>query len=262
MKKFIFIAIAILMSSVFLQGCKSRKKTATISPPDMHTSMTALDWQGIYVGMLPCADCEGIRTILELKEDLSFVYQWVYVGKNNDLYEQRGQFKWNDDGNSITLLIAETCTYMPSVFSVGENRIMQHDMEGNRITGEMAHLYVLEKQGLKLESTTWKLTELFGQPIPGNKTLNTEPYLQLSVSENRISGNSSCNQFFATYQLHDDSRISISTIGATKMACPEMDVEAQLFEALEKADSYSLTGDTLTLLRGDKTPLARFVVGD
>ena len=47
---------------------------------DMHTSETALDWAGTYEGTMPCADCEGIETVVELRDDNTFTATYNYVG--------------------------------------------------------------------------------------------------------------------------------------------------------------------------------------
>jgi len=44
-------------------------------------SETSLDWDGVYVGTTPCANCEGIETELSLGKDKTFVLKTKYVGK-------------------------------------------------------------------------------------------------------------------------------------------------------------------------------------
>ena len=33
------------------------------------SSATSLDWEGVYRGVVPCADCEGIVTTITLRRD-------------------------------------------------------------------------------------------------------------------------------------------------------------------------------------------------
>jgi heat shock protein HslJ len=42
------------------------------------------------------------------------------------------------------------------------------------------------------------------------------------------------------------------------MACPQMKIEMEFLETLEKADNFNVTGDVLTLNKARMTPLARF----
>ena len=62
---------------------------------DMHTSETALDWEGTYTGTLPCADCEGIKVTITLNKDQTFVSKDIYLGKEDGNTDSRGYFKWS-----------------------------------------------------------------------------------------------------------------------------------------------------------------------
>jgi heat shock protein HslJ len=62
------------------------------------------------------------------------------------------------------------------------------------------------------------------------------------------------------YQL-DGDRIAFSEMISTKMACIEDDrmrQEARFVGALERADRYAISGDTLSLSAGDQV-IAKFV---
>lgn len=111
---------------------------------DAHNSQTALDWQGTYKGIMPCADCEGIETELILTKDLTFVIQTKYLGKGEaKVFEEKGNFIWDKTGGSISLLGLKG---RPSQYKVGENKLIQLDMQGNSITGQLAEKYVLIKE--------------------------------------------------------------------------------------------------------------------
>ena len=104
----------------------------------------------------------------------------------------------------------------------------------------------------------WKLTEINGQPISGD--FNKEPHFILKNKDNRVNGNGSCNGFGGSYTLDEETlRISFTGLFSTKMACPDMSVEQAFMDVLNKADNYSLNGDTLTLNKARMAPLAKFV---
>lgn len=137
-----------LMGTFFL-GCgnpknqnQSSNKADEVIAPDMHTSQIALDFWGIYKGVTPCADCEGIETTLELKSDETWKRQTVYLSKNDEVFIDSGTYQWNDDGRSIRL---EGMDNDPLQYFVGEGYLLQLDMEGNRIEGELAEKYILKK---------------------------------------------------------------------------------------------------------------------
>lgn len=110
---------------------------------DTHNSQNALDWSGTYKGITPCADCEGIETKVILNKDLTFVIQTKYLGKDGaKVFEEKGNFIWDNTGGIVLL---QGLKGRPSQFKVGENRLIQLDMEGKVISGVLAEKYVLIK---------------------------------------------------------------------------------------------------------------------
>ncbi|WP_077133948.1 copper resistance protein NlpE [Spirosoma montaniterrae] len=141
--------IITLCTAVLLWNCQSKtetkEQTAVVERDtlvDGSTSRTALDYAGTYKGTLPCADCEGIETEVQLTENGEFVKKTKYLGKGDGkVSESKGKFEWKPDGNTITL----TGVDMPNQYAVGENTLTHLDMEGKKITGENADKYVLRK---------------------------------------------------------------------------------------------------------------------
>jgi len=133
-------------------GCNQASKTPQVASkpeiamdsviPDGHNSSNSLDVDGLYKGTLPCADCEGIETQIELGKDKSFVKRTIYLGKDGKVFEEKGSYTWNSEGNTITLTGIKSG---PGQYFVGENKLIQLDMDGNRITGKLADKYVLRK---------------------------------------------------------------------------------------------------------------------
>ncbi|BCV60629.1 copper resistance protein NlpE [Shewanella algae] len=111
----------------------------TAQVPMGDTSQNALDWEGSYKGLLPCADCSGIETTLTLKGDNSYRLQQVYQGKDESIFSESGKFTWDASGGKITLEDG-------SKYLVGENQLFMLDREGNRITGSLADNYRLSKE--------------------------------------------------------------------------------------------------------------------
>ncbi|MGI2072234.1 copper resistance protein NlpE [Shewanella baltica] len=103
------------------------------------TSQNSLDWEGSYEGVLPCASCEGIQTLITLQSDNSFVQETVYLGKDEKILKLMGKAAWDEKGQKITL--EDGTQYL-----VGENQLIMLDTEGQRITGDLAANYVLKKK--------------------------------------------------------------------------------------------------------------------
>lgn len=107
---------------------------------DHSNAKNALDYEGIYKGLLPTASGSGMEVTIELG-DSSFTKKLVYVGKKEAAIESKGVYSWNKEGNTITLNGVDK----PNQYFVGENRLIQLDVDGNRITGEIEEDYVLTK---------------------------------------------------------------------------------------------------------------------
>lgn len=94
-----------------MTGCGNKKKVADpqaevesgVTASEEHNSRNSLDWSGIYRGVLPCADCEGIRTEIRLNADLSYEMTTQYLGKSTELFTESGRFNWDDGGNTLRL---------------------------------------------------------------------------------------------------------------------------------------------------------------
>ncbi len=93
---------------------------------------------------MPCADCEGIETEVLLKKDLTFVLKTKYLGKGDaKVFEEKGNFTWDNSGGIVLL---QGLKGMPSQYKVGENKLIQLDMEGKPIKGALAEKYILLKE--------------------------------------------------------------------------------------------------------------------
>lgn len=202
--------------------------------------------------VLPCADCEGIDTVVILAEDGTYSTHSKYLGKDYEVFPEEGRFAWNEQGNTITLMGRE-----PARYFVDENRLTRPALDGSPIAGALAENYVLDKLAGGVTERYWKLIELNGQPIPA---LRRGPYLILMAADGRVNGFGGCNTFTGSYKINEAvSRISFDQVASTMMACPSgMDVKRAFHDALRAVDNYSFDGERLTLNRARMAPLARF----
>ncbi len=144
MRKSILFITAVSLSFAACQHNKTTSSESTLADStfhDEHNAENSLDWAATYEGVLPCADCEGIKTTVELKDDLSYHLREEYI--NKDLVnEQNGSFNWNAEGNTVTLNTKEGAYK----FFVGEEQIKFLDQAGQEITGTLADHYILKKK--------------------------------------------------------------------------------------------------------------------
>ena len=107
-----------------------------------HNAQSALDWNGTYKGTLPCADCAGIDMTITLNQDGTYVLEESYQDKEDGQSKSEGQFTWDANGSIVTLTNEDA----PNQYFVGENVLMKLDMNGEKVTGDLAPLYNLTKQ--------------------------------------------------------------------------------------------------------------------
>ena len=157
--KMLILGIA---SAAFLASCTKEKTTETTAPATDSatvqtppsdsitkatpsapgdTSENALDWPGTYDAVVPCADCPGIKTSLTLNNDKTFSITEEYIDRKSK-FDDKGSFEWDATGSVITLK-GKTAKYK---YKVGENMLIQLDMDGKEIDGPNKDLYVFKKK--------------------------------------------------------------------------------------------------------------------
>lgn len=228
------------------------------------TSANSLDWNGTYEGITPCASCEGIKTTLTLNQDSSFVMSTQYLGKSEEVLEIKGTFKWNDAGNIISLNGIKDA---PHQFLVGENMLLQLDMEGNRITGDLADKYILTKiqeteksnnEETTLINTHWELTEIMGKPVTKGETQKRAVFIMFDGEKKRVNGFGGCNNFMGGFEIKQGNRISFSPMASTMMACENMEMEANFMKTLQQVDNFTIQDNVLSLHKARMSPLLKF----
>lgn len=235
-----------------LVACTSTQKTGD-------NSQTSLDWKGVYSGVLPCADCSGIVTKMTLLENSTYQLQTQYLGKSDEIFSSEGSFEWTKDGNRILLNNVKEGTGS-KYYQVGENKLTQLDISGKPITGNLASSYVLTKNGGGSLNNYWKLIEVNGVAVSPVSNGKKEPHMILHTQDSTVTGSGGCNSFRGRFQLQASNRISFSPLAGTKMFCTDaQQTEDLMFKAIQNADSYYHSGDTLQLIRARMAPLAKFV---
>ncbi|MDR0421429.1 MAG: copper resistance protein NlpE N-terminal domain-containing protein [Proteiniphilum sp.] len=257
-KRIVLLCIVVAALSACTAGKRSGSAPAD-GTSDMagYNSRDSLDWAGVYKGILPCADCEGIQEEIRLNEDFSYEMVMTYLGKGDNRYSENGRIEWDEEGERFKL-VSTASGSEGHWFRVSENRLNALDMEGNPIESSMPENYILSRIDLDNVVTEkyWKLAELNGKAIAPSENGDREAHFILHNSDSKISGNTGCNNLFGEYTLSGNS-IKITIPMITRMACLGIDYEQEYLNALGACDGYSVLDDTLTLTAGE-TSLARF----
>jgi heat shock protein HslJ len=98
----------------------------------------------------------------------------------------------------------------------------------------------------QLEGTEWVLVRYGPTAAPVEPLADNAP--TLSFDNGNLGGNTGCNHYGGDYRIEGD-RLIIDELFQTLIGCPEpvMAQEEAYLDALRAADTFTLTGDSLTL---------------
>ncbi len=162
MNKIILLSMFIL---VIIIGCSSAPETVQDSK-----QLTFLS-NGIWLGSLPCEDCDAIDYQLNLKTDFTFVQKFVYKGKSDEFIVDEGN--WVFDSDSVIEL--ESYDY-GKLFLISGKELIMLDEYGDRINSESEKKYHLRKDA----STIKQIDEIkkveLEQPVKEEDEINSSYY--------------------------------------------------------------------------------------
>ena len=124
-----------------LASCNNTQKNTQTA--EQTETKTSANYDGTYTGTMPCADCSGIYVEIKLSGD-KYTMKEVYQGKgdeNANTFTNEGKYTWDVDKKIITLNGDDSQRY-----EVGDNLLYALDMDGKRITGDLANMYILHKK--------------------------------------------------------------------------------------------------------------------
>jgi len=136
--KFINITILVLLTVFIL----FRINTALnqMNSDDEQVSQSIEDLPAVFSGVLPCADCPGIETVIVLNET-GFEELSHYQERGNNLFQEEGT--WSLSGDTLKLYRSEDELYKAFIFSRDQIKLMDQDLQP--ITGELEDYYTFDR---------------------------------------------------------------------------------------------------------------------
>ena len=145
------MATAVAAAALALAGCNAHTSddvakadttnTAQASTTTLANLTTAQQNAGVYSGVLPAADCEGIRTTLYIRPDGTYTRISEYIGA--DTFEEGGTWKTDDKG--VTHMKPANNKDPEWLMDFEETEVILLDPEGNPVKGPLADHYKLKK---------------------------------------------------------------------------------------------------------------------
>lgn len=101
------------------------------------------------------------------------------------------------------------------------------------------------KESVSLTGVKWVAESLNGKEIKF-KEGGSEVFITLESSVRKYLEGRELIAFLV-FTNQNESQLTFSGMGATKMACPDMDIETSFFKVLEDTKSFIIKNDKLTL---------------
>ncbi len=141
-----------------------------------------------------------------------------------------------------------------ATFEIADDALTMHDADGNVV----ARFKALSQS---LEGTSWEVIG-YNNGKGGVVSVILGTAITANFGEDgQVTGNASCNNYFASYETEDDS-ITIGPAGATEMFCAEpegiMEQEQQYLAALQTAATYKITGLNMEMRTSEGSIVATF----
>lgn len=132
-------ALAFLLMAASCNGSSQKKQVAEVPQEEV----ASVEVFGTYEGTLPAADCEGIKTVLTVNSDSTYVLQSEYLGVNDGEFVTSGVYNLLD-GALIELITPSSGE--KTYYKVVADGVMLSDSLGTENQGELAKHYVLKKK--------------------------------------------------------------------------------------------------------------------
>ena len=134
----LFLGFALLNSCHF-----ENKQEPVTRGSDSVQRVSNKELPGVYYGVLPCADCQGIEYTLTLSPDSTFYLKSIYYGKPQDANTFVDAGNWNmQDTNIIQLETSQDNYYL----KIKQKNLLWLDQQGKEITHTKAN-YQLSRIG-------------------------------------------------------------------------------------------------------------------
>jgi copper homeostasis protein (lipoprotein) len=148
-----------LIALCLLTACEQSSERSAASQPETASSMQpatpraaelTVSAPALFAGLLPCADCEGIRYELDLHAPDAFFLRMTYLGKPaQNVFDDVGEWTVAADGKTLVLRGGREPPLMFSIEDAGSLRKL--DAQGQPIAAELNHTLTREAHYAPIE---------------------------------------------------------------------------------------------------------------
>lgn len=216
-----------------------------------------------FAGVLPCADCRGIRYQLDLLPNWRFAesIQSLRDGDAQSVSIALGMWWISPDGRKLTLDMGSDPAGDDhrSAWQVKDARTLRMlDEQGDSIVSELNYELTrtdslppvwsrpLPEFLAPLANTRWVPLRIrkHAVTVPAQQH---EPWIVLDPKTRHVTGSGGCNRFTGSYDV-GVTTLRIGPLAVTRMRCPDLGSETAFLKALSKTWGYRVAGRRLELL--------------
>lgn len=156
-----------------------------------------------------------------------------------------GHHSTTEEGEIVVKLVSNICTDDMSGenFSHTVNVQVKRSIDNNYTEFKGCGKFLMDQRLHDI----WVMQEMTGVEFKKENLSKGLPVFEFYLNDMRFSGHAGCNQLAGKIEI-EGNRITFGEIIATKMACPDMEVEHAVLSALEKSTfNYAVDNPKLTL---------------
>ena len=135
-----FLGISLLAGCSSGDSKSARTSDSTQSTQPLKNARQSLSWLGTYQGILPCANCEGIATMLVIEDGGKYTLRTRQLGIEDKDRKYQGTYSWKNDS---TLVLSGAV--QEKVFTVYNGYLQAMMPDGSPIPAHPGANYRLEK---------------------------------------------------------------------------------------------------------------------
>jgi len=102
------------------------------------------DFHGVFYGFFPCADCNGIKTTLSLKQNNNYLLVTQPARESSREFYEKGKYSWNDETRTVVLTPRKESTIRQYRIE-NEGTLVQLNSDGTRMPSDEADRYTLRR---------------------------------------------------------------------------------------------------------------------
>ena len=134
---------SVLLLILFLVlSCQTDQKQTRVKEKSVEKEAIDKVFLGAYQGIIPCADCDGIKTRIHLYEENQFELKMKYIGKSDSIYQYSGSYYFEEDTNKLSI----ENKALAFQFKLNREYLQVLSRDGHEIKADLSHRYVLKKQ--------------------------------------------------------------------------------------------------------------------